>query len=94
VIASRRGGIPEIVGDGGILLDPPEPLLEHNWLIPPLSTAIPWVEAIRQLLTDEALYAEYTAAARSQWARHDPTPRVPKIVAELQCLVDRPFLAA
>jgi peptidoglycan/xylan/chitin deacetylase (PgdA/CDA1 family)/glycosyltransferase involved in cell wall biosynthesis len=50
VIASRRGGLPEAVGKGGILLDPEGPVDE-------------WVAAVRKLWQDNAYRAELSAAA-------------------------------
>lgn len=49
-VASRRGGLPEAVGPGGILLDPDGPI-EH------------WVTAVRKLWHDNHHYAELSAAA-------------------------------
>jgi glycosyltransferase involved in cell wall biosynthesis len=50
VIASNRGGLPEAVGPGGILLDPEGP-------------ADDWVNALRRLWQDDKHYAELSAAA-------------------------------
>jgi len=86
-IASNRGGIPEVAGPGAIIIAPPAPLVDSNWLIPPITEAIPWVEAIRSLLTDDALYDEYHQAALAQWASHDPDLRLPGIIADLEHLV-------
>jgi glycosyltransferase involved in cell wall biosynthesis len=58
VIASDRGGLPEAVGPGGIVLDPDGPIQA-------------WVDAIRSLWHDPALYARYSRAARDHAARKD-----------------------
>lgn len=50
VIASNRGGLPEAVGTGGILLDPDGPIED-------------WVMAVKQLWHDEKYYDELSAAA-------------------------------
>jgi glycosyltransferase involved in cell wall biosynthesis len=50
VVASRRGGLPEAVGPGGILLDPDGPIED-------------WVTAVRKLWLDDQYYAELSAAA-------------------------------
>jgi len=50
VVASNRGGLPEAVGAGGVLLDPEGPVEE-------------WVAAIRKLWSDPAYYAALSAAA-------------------------------
>lgn len=51
VVAAARGGLPEAVGPGGILMDPE-------------AGADPWAEAVRKLWHDEAFYAEKSQAAR------------------------------
>jgi len=50
VIASNRGGLPEAVGSGGILLDPEAPIEG-------------WINAVRQLWSDRTSYAQLSAAA-------------------------------
>jgi glycosyltransferase involved in cell wall biosynthesis len=50
VVASKRGGLPEAVGRGGILLDPAGPIDQ-------------WVDAVRQLWFDDRRYAELSEAA-------------------------------
>jgi glycosyltransferase involved in cell wall biosynthesis len=62
VIASNRGGLPEAVGPGGVLLDPDRPEL--------------WVEAIRKLWDDEQHYSQLSAAAVSHAGRAEIDPRV------------------
>jgi len=52
VIGSRRGGLPEAVGEGGVVLDYDAPLDD-------------WVETVRRLWQDEAEYDRLSAAARA-----------------------------
>lgn len=86
-VATDRGGLPEVLGDSGILIPPPPPLVEENRLIPPISEAIPWVEALRALYEDDEFYAERSAAALQQWVHHDPARRIQDIIAILSGLV-------
>jgi glycosyltransferase involved in cell wall biosynthesis len=79
-LVSNRGGLPELVGEGGIVIDPPPPLVAQHWLVPPIRDAIPWVEVLRQLLTDPELYAEHRAAALRMWETHNPDRRMPMII--------------
>ncbi|TIV95047.1 MAG: glycosyl transferase family 1, partial [Mesorhizobium sp.] len=51
VVGSRRGGLPEAIGNGGVILDYDAPLAD-------------WVAAIRRLWTDKADYDRMSAAAR------------------------------
>ena len=83
LVTTDRGGVAELAGEAAIVIPPPEPLVRNHWLIPPVSEAIPWVEALRALLTDESTYAHYHQAALDQWKRHDPALRLPGIVAML-----------
>lgn len=92
-VVSNRGGIAELVGDAGIVIDPPAPLVQHHWLVPPITEAIPWVEALRHLLHDPLFYEQYHQAALAQWQRHDPAQRLPGIIADLEQLVARVRLA-
>lgn len=88
-LVSNRGGLPELVGDAGIVIDPPSPLVDRHWLLPPIVDAIPWVEVLRTLLTDSGLYEQYHQAALAQWARHDPALRLPGIVADIEHLLEK-----
>ena len=58
VIASRRGGLPEAVGQGGILLDPDGPVGD-------------WVTAVRKLWLDNQYHAELSAAALANAERSE-----------------------
>jgi glycosyltransferase involved in cell wall biosynthesis len=58
VIASHRGGLPEAVGLGGILLDPDGPVGE-------------WVNAVRKIWRDNAYYSELSAAASANAERSE-----------------------
>ncbi|KXF75874.1 glycosyl transferase family 1 [Paramesorhizobium deserti] len=51
VVGSRRGGLPEAIGEGGVVLDYDAPLDE-------------WVGAVRRLWTDDAEYERLSQAAR------------------------------
>jgi glycosyltransferase involved in cell wall biosynthesis len=57
-VASTRGGLPEAVGPGGILVDPDGPIDD-------------WVAAVRQLWDNEGCYARLSAAATRYAARPD-----------------------
>ena len=58
VVASARGGLPEAVGAGGILVDPGAPIGA-------------WVEAIRKLWNDQRHYRTLSAAALAQATRRE-----------------------
>ncbi len=80
VVATDRGGIPEVLGEAGILIPPPQPMIQNHWLIPAKLAALDWVEALR-LLTEEAdFYDEHVELARTAWQRHDPAPRITALI--------------
>ena len=62
VVASRTGGSPEAVGQGGVLIDP---------------DAAPerWSDAVRRLYEDEDLYREVSRRALRRAAGEDVSPR-------------------
>lgn len=82
-VVSRQGGLPEVMGEAGIIIAPPEPLVANHWLIPPVSEAIPWVEAVRQLWTDKEFYEDRRQAALMQWKSHEPSKRIAALIGLL-----------
>lgn len=70
IIASNRGGLPESVGPGGVLLDPDGPVDA-------------WVEALRRLWHDEAYYSDLSVHALAHSARPeiDPDIQIDRLVA-------------
>ena len=66
VLASRRGGLPEVVGDGGFLLDIPDRCTVESRAAPTAEEVEPWVETIIRLWDDEAYYAQWSEAARQR----------------------------
>jgi glycosyltransferase involved in cell wall biosynthesis len=60
VIGSTRGGLPEAIGPGGIVLDPSSPVVD-------------WAAAVRKLWQDQGRYAELSAAALAHAQRRDLT---------------------
>ncbi len=61
VIASRRGGLPESVGAGGLIIE--------------ADAAVEiWVEAVDRVCTDAALYRELSSKARDNAARIEVVP--------------------
>jgi glycosyltransferase involved in cell wall biosynthesis len=88
-ISTDRGGFPELMGEAGIIIPPPRPLVDNHRLIPPETDAIPWVETIRQLLNEPKLYAVHSKLAQHQWHTHDPQHRIRDIVGHIREVVAR-----
>jgi glycosyltransferase involved in cell wall biosynthesis len=78
VIASDRGGLPESVGPGGVLLDP-EGGIE------------PWIDAVRKMWTDKAFYERMSEAALAYSRRPEIQPEhlAAALIEEGQALARR-----
>jgi glycosyltransferase involved in cell wall biosynthesis len=72
VIGSDRGGIPEALGDAGVLLPLPERLTPESRILPTAEEVEPWVEAIIHLWDNPAWYQEQSNRARNQAERWRP----------------------
>ena len=86
VVASNRGGLPEVLDDAGILITPPPPLWNKHWLIPPLSEAVPWVEALRLLMTQPKIYSIFQSRALKRWKKFDQESQIDRLVIHLKML--------
>lgn len=75
VIASKRGGLPEAVGEGGVLLEADAPAAE-------------WAAALRRMWDDGAYYAQMSAAATQHAKRpaNDPDQQIAQWEAVLSAV--------
>lgn len=55
-IVSDRGALPEVVGDGGVVLPLPPSVMRQTDMPPPPAEVQPWVAAVERLFDDEAAY--------------------------------------
>jgi glycosyltransferase involved in cell wall biosynthesis len=72
VLASDRGGLPEAVGPGGILLDPEGPFDR-------------WIEALSALWDDPEVLHRYGEAARLHSARPEIQPE--RLAGRFRCIL-------
>lgn len=73
VIYTYRGGLPEVVGDGGIMIDLPAEYYERPYQkIPPFEVLQPVVEHIIKLYDDQTLYETYVNNALQRAQRYLP----------------------
>lgn len=72
VLASRRGGLPEAVGPGGVLVDHDAPVEA-------------WRSALSEILDDPVRYAALSAAASAHAARPEIQPRA--LVSRLEAIM-------
>ncbi len=79
-LASNRGALPEVVADGGFLLDVPKRYTPETRVAPAASEVEPWLRTIERLCDEPSFYAEASrraAAASQRWrpeiiaAEHD-----------------------
>jgi glycosyltransferase involved in cell wall biosynthesis len=72
IIGSNRGGIPETVGRGGIVLPLPERLTPMTRIVPAAEEVEPWVEAIIRLWDDREFYDKLSSRALQEAQRWHP----------------------
>ncbi|WP_165073863.1 glycosyltransferase [Paludisphaera rhizosphaerae] len=68
VLASDRGALPEVVGDGGFVLPVPPRLTPSSTEPPTAEEVAPWLQIIERLWDDPAWEAEQSARALA-WSR-------------------------
>ena len=72
VIGSNRGGIPETLGNAGVVLPLPDRLTPATRILPAAEEMEPWVESIIRLWDDQARYDELSRKARQEAERWHP----------------------
>ena len=72
VLASRRGGLPEVVGQGGILLDISRKYQPDTRKIPTEVELAPWIATILRLWDDHAFYEDACRRARNEAEKWRP----------------------
>jgi glycosyltransferase involved in cell wall biosynthesis len=65
-LVSDRGGLPETVGDGGVVVPLPAWLTPESRDLPTEAEVQPWFEAVCALWDDEAHYRDASARARAE----------------------------
>lgn len=71
-LVSDRGGLPEVAGDGGIVLPIPASVTPDDTAPPPPAAVREWADAIIRLHDDAPAYAAACDRARAAAARVDP----------------------
>ena len=77
VVASTRGGLPETIGDGGILLGISDRYTPETRDMPTAEEVAPWVETIIRLWDDVAEYERWSQAARQRAQLWHPDRQAP-----------------
>jgi glycosyltransferase involved in cell wall biosynthesis len=90
VIGSDRGGIPETLGQAGVVLPLPDRLTPTTSLLPSAEEIEPWLEAIVHLWDDAAWYEEQRQRALAESKRWSPEELEPRYVEFFSNLRSRP----
>jgi glycosyltransferase involved in cell wall biosynthesis len=69
-LVSDRGGLPETVGEAGIVLHIPRNITPTSKDLPPVDATRPWMDTIERLTDDEAFYKKACADAALAGARY------------------------
>jgi glycosyltransferase involved in cell wall biosynthesis len=86
VIGTDRGGIPETLGDSGMVLQLPEWLTPRTRLLPTAQDVGPWIDAVVRLWDNPRDYAKQQRLARAQsqrWLPEVVEPRYVEFFADL-----------
>ena len=89
VIATNRGGLPEVLGDAAITIDVGKELIDNPKAIPGEADARPWLDALAKLVKNREFYEERKRLSLEQWKSHDPDQRMPAIIERMQAVVAR-----
>ena len=93
VIGSDRGGIPETLGDSGIILPLPERLTPTSRILPTAADVAPWVAAMTRLWDDAAEYSRHSGLAMSEagrWRADIVAPQYERFFADVRAKGRKP----
>ncbi|PWL33440.1 sulfotransferase [Marivita sp. XM-24bin2] len=89
VLATRSGGIPEQVGEGGFLFDVPEGMAENYFATPPTDAVQHWAKFVTVLMRDDGIYARAVDLALKASQEHAPEVRAGQIVGAFEEILNR-----
>ncbi len=89
-LLSDRGGLPEIAGEGGIVLPLPASLQSETRTVVDAASVEPWIRAIEHLSDDSAAYDAACRRARSAAQRALPAAQLPRFAALVRRLAGEP----
>lgn len=90
VLAMRNGGIPEQLGEGGILFDLPSALADNHLAPPEKDDLHRWTQFIKVLMENDDLYARAVNLALHESERLAPERRSAEAVACFEQLLVKP----
>ena len=80
VVASSHGGMGELLGDAGLLVDVPRPYRDQPRQIAPEEAAAPWLAAIGQIIGHDAVYLQWQDKALQRAQRHDLAANARRVI--------------
>lgn len=89
VLATRSGGIPAQLNGGGYLFDIPDVMRDNYSATPSVEDVRPWLETIKSLMDDEAVYQAASEKALEASKPFRPEVREKEIVELFQRLADK-----
>lgn len=89
VIATNRGGLPEVLGSAATLIDVDAELIDNPTAIPSEASARPWLNALMKIINNPGSFDEMQRMSLEQWKTHDPEQRMPDIIERMQSIVSR-----
>jgi glycosyltransferase involved in cell wall biosynthesis len=87
VIATNRGGIPETLAGGGLLLDIPESCIKNHWHAPDDGELEPWWSALHRLWTDLDYYRAMNRQALKAADSHSLKLKTQRVIRLFQQVV-------
>ena len=89
-LVSRRGGLPDVVGDGGFVLDVPDSITPKSQAPATADEVRPWTDLAIRLMTDDAFHADASARARAAGERFLPERLAPRYLEYFRSIVRTP----
>ncbi len=84
VLGSKSGGLPEAIGEGGVTLDAPSECQKDYSRIPTEDEVRPWLEALKQMLSED-----YTERCAKAAALHDADRSAGRVLELITPLLNR-----
>ena len=89
VVGSARGGIPEALGEAGVLIPMPERLTQHTRELPTPEEVAPWIETVVELWDEPVRYSELSRRALEESRRWAPDVLEPQYIKFFEGLISR-----
>lgn len=89
VIAANRGGIPETLAGGGVVLDIPEACIKDHWQVPDPQAVQAWWEQLKQHWMDPVIYEKACVTALNAAQSHALDAKATRLLKLLHAALAR-----